>query len=593
MKIWFENLKISKKLILGFLFVSILGIVTGLVGIINLITIADKQQETYDQCTLGIEYAYNAENKLKELEMDIRDLYLYYEVEKDHYCNEISAQLTAIEEQMKNYGGTISDSTDQVNYDAMSTAFELYKTDVNELLEASASGKQSSSLFVMIKDIRTNANDALDAFESVVEYKDQISTESIAYQTSLSWIAVYIMIGVIVVSFVIAMLLSNYISGIISKPMRKFAAFAEMLAIGDMDIDKVINEKDRLLKLRKDEVGILADSFEKVITSTIDQVQKTQAIAGGDMTTVVTVRSENDIMGIALSELVDKFHGLAASIVESAVQVDSNARLVADSSTSLSQGATEQASTVEELSASLEEITSQTTQNAQNAKIANDLANDIRKDAEAGNNRMAEMLHAMEEVNVSSGNISKIIKVIEDIAFQTNILALNAAVEAARAGQHGRGFAVVAEEVRTLAGRSAQAANETTDLIKNSIKTVEAGSKIANETAKALDKIVSGISKTADLVNAIAMASNDQAAAFEQIDQGILQVSQVVQNNAAVSEECAAASEELSHQADELKVNVSIFKIKTSSHTAQSHANVEEPKDESINNSESHEASDD
>jgi methyl-accepting chemotaxis protein len=184
------------------------------------------------------------------------------------------------------------------------------------------------------------------------------------------------------------------------------------------------------------------------------------------LTTVVTVRSEFDIMGKALEELVSKFHDLTASIISASDQVASGANLVSNSSMVLSQGATEQASSVEQLTASLQEIASQTTMNANNAQKANELVQNARSDAETGNSQMKDMLNAMEDISTSSSSINKLIKVIDDIAFQTNILALNAAVEAARAGQHGKGFAVVAEEVRNLAAKSAQAAKETTDLIE-------------------------------------------------------------------------------------------------------------------------------
>ncbi|MCI2106981.1 MAG: methyl-accepting chemotaxis protein [Intestinimonas sp.] len=562
MKKWFENLKISKKLIIGFLFVACLGVVIGLVGIINIINMNNSQQKTYDQCTLGIKYSTESEIDYAYLKTAVRDLYIHYSTNKEQYCQDISDHLDTVEQQLDNYSKTISDNQDQENYNAMKTAYEPYKKIVNNIVEAAESGKTAREILALIQNGASVAQSADQAFEAASTYNENLASERLSSDTDSASVAIVVMIAVIVLSFILALLLGRYISNMISKPVQTFADLSEMLAVGDNDVDKLIEEKDRLLKYRKDEVGTLALSFYKMIASITEQAQAVQAIADGNLTTVVTVRSEFDVLGKALSELVQKFHTLAVSIVSSADQVDTGAKQVADSSTALSQGATEQASSVEELTASLEEVTSQTTQNAQNAQTTDGLAKSIREDAESGNTQMEEMLRAMDEINTSSDNISKIIKVIEDIAFQTNILALNAAVEAARAGQYGKGFAVVAEEVRNLAAQSAKAAKGTTDLIENSIKKVKSGTKIANEAADALGKIVEGVSKVSDLVDAIAISSNEQSAALEQINQGIAQVSQVVQSNAASSEECAASSEELSSQADCLKTSVSIFKLR-------------------------------
>ena len=256
---------------------------------------------------------------------------------------------------------------------------------------------------------------------------------------------------------------------------------------------------------------------------------------------------------------------LSATMIEiniAAGQVESGSQQISDGGQALSQGTTEQASAIEQLTASIDEVASETKKNAVNANQANQRAIEVRSSAQYGNQQMQKMVAAMADINEASHSISKVIKVIDDIAFQTNILALNAAVEAARAGQHGKGFAVVAEEVRSLAGRSAAAAKETTGLIEGSINKVEVGAKIADQTEASLIEILQEIKKVADLVGNIARASNDQATEIAQITSGIEQVSTVVQTNSATAEESAAASQELSGQAEVLKQMVDAFKIK-------------------------------
>jgi methyl-accepting chemotaxis protein len=267
----------------------------------------------------------------------------------------------------------------------------------------------------------------------------------------------------------------------------------------------------------------------------------------------------------SLNEIVDSLCRTMREINTAAEQVAAGAEQIASASQLLSQGSEEQASSIEEVTASITDMASQVKHNALNATQADDLSLAAKSNAVKGNDQMREMLQAMHEINESSTNISKIIKVIDDIAFQTNILALNAAVEAARAGQYGKGFAVVAEEVRNLAQRSASAAEETTAMIEGSISKVDTGTKIANNTALALNEIVESITKAAELVNQIASASNEQASAISQVNQAVEEVSQVVQTNSATAEESASASEELSSQAEMLTQMVNKFKLKAES----------------------------
>lgn len=292
-----------------------------------------------------------------------------------------------------------------------------------------------------------------------------------------------------------------------------------------------------------------------------------EVIGSGDLSQPMKTESKDEIGQAAehFETMRQHLNQSMNNIHVAAEQVAAGSRNVSEASVSLSQGAAEQASSVEELSASISEISSQTASNAENANKANDLTIQARQQAAVGDADMKEMLAAMEAINTSSANISKIIKVIDEIAFQTNILALNAAVEAARAGQHGKGFAVVAEEVRNLAARSAKAAKETTELIEDSIDKVESGRTIAGKTAEALMTIMNNVSEVADIVSSIAKASSEQKLALEQIDQGVLQVSQVVQANSATSEQAASASEQLNAQAARLRETAGQFRLEAGS----------------------------
>ena len=372
-----------------------------------------------------------------------------------------------------------------------------------------------------------------------------------------SMIYIYIIGGCLLLMYFFTVFLAKKISRVFALPLQMLAISTAQLAEGDVNADY------SFFIHSQDEIGKLATMSQNVTKNIGEHAETLRRISDGDLTAKVTVRSDNDLLGKSLMEHVETLNALVSAIIATSDQVFSGSLMLSDSSSALSQGATEQASSVQQLNASLEEIAAQTHRNAQNAENANNFAMKAKEYAANGNTQMKEMLDAMEAINVSSGNINKIIKVIDDIAFQTNILALNAAVEAARAGQHGKGFAVVADEVRTLAARSANAAKETTDLIESSIRKIESGARIADATAQALTQISEVVDKAAELVHSIAQDSIGQAHGIEQISAGISQVSHVVQTNAATAEESAAASEELSEQAEQLRQTVGLFKIKS------------------------------
>lgn len=240
-------------------------------------------------------------------------------------------------------------------------------------------------------------------------------------------------------------------------------------------------------------------------------------------------------------------------LTEASGQVTSASRQVSDTSDQMSQSACEQAASLEEISSSLQEINSMTQQNADNAGKANNLAQQGYLGAEEGNKAMQEMQTAMMAINESSGKISKIIHVIEEIAFQTNLLALNAAVEAARAGEHGKGFAVVAEEVRRLALRASESAKNTASLIEDSVGKTKSGAATADKSKAALQNIMGSSKSVADIIASIANVSNDQATGIGQVTMAVDQVSQVTQGNSSSAEQSAIFAQTLTAQAEVLQ----------------------------------------
>lgn len=380
-------------------------------------------------------------------------------------------------------------------------------------------------------------------------------------QSTVTASSTAILMVAVILGVVLILVISTAIYFLVGKNLKELTpitAIAQALGAGEVE-DVNISVTDN--SPTKNEVELLKRAFINMVDSSREQVHALQKIADGDLTVKVTPKSNKDLLNVAVHNMVEQLNHMFVQINTSSEEVNSGANQVSNAAQMLSQGATEQASAIEQLSASIQEVSSQINTNAENADRASHLAVETGKEVELGNEHMNKMLTAMKSINDSSNQISKIIKVIDDIAFQTNILALNAAVEAARAGDAGKGFAVVADEVRSLASKSADAAKQTTTLIAESVTNVNGGSKVAQETANSLRLISDKAEQVNKIITDIANASQNQAESITQIKIGVEQISNVVQTNSATAEESAAASEELSGQANLLSSEISKFKL--------------------------------
>ena len=340
----------------------------------------------------------------------------------------------------------------------------------------------------------------------------------------------------------------------ITQPVTAVTNAATMLARGE----KVSSLDENYIG----EIALLADSFRGMETFNNQQSEWLERIADGDLSIEVKPRGDSDYIGQSIMSMLKNLNDMFDHINESTHQVAAASKEIEGGANSLARGSMQQAASIEELSASMTEVEERTKQNSEIANEAANLSQSIRTNAEKGSVQMDHMMLAVKEINEASRSISNVIKTIDEIAFQTQILALNAAVEAARAGRHGKGFTVVADEVRNLARKSAEAAQNTGALIENTVVKANLGMDIANETATSLQEIVDGINRSAAIVAQIARQSNEQAKAISQINDSIESVADVVQQNSATAEQSAAASTEMSKQAEMLEVLISHFKLR-------------------------------
>ena len=555
----FKNMKIRTKILSGFGMAIIMYIISICVGVVSLSSVSNALDRFYHNPYPMVKAASDCQTVTKEVQLDV------YRALVAETPERLQSALAAIEAQKSARDAAMAELRashigEQQLLVAVENSIAATAEPRDRALKLIQQGKKDEALATIQNDYRNSCDTFQNDLEALIAYGDQMAVSFYDEGISIRNFCILLFSILAIVSVGLMMVLTVNISKSLTRPIIELEGAMQKLSKGDL--------KATVTYSSRDELGSLADSLRTVMNTLSAYVNdisgKLGMIAGGNLNTEMEMEYAGDFAPIRASgnQIIDSLNNTLGQINQSAEQVASGSEQVSSGAQALSQGATEQASSVEELAATINELSGQVTNTASNARDVNNLIDSTRDAIDGCNQQMGDMMHAMEKINTSSSEIGKIIKTIEDIAFQTNILALNAAVEAARAGAAGKGFAVVADEVRNLASKSAEAAKNTTTLIEGSLKAVEEGNEFSNATQQSLLQVVQHTEQVAEAMDKITKASDDQAEAIKQVTVGIDQISAVVQTNSATAEQSAAASQELSSQANVLKGLVGQFSLK-------------------------------
>lgn len=554
-----KNLKVGSRLFTSYAIVLFLYIVAVIASYIGMNSIFGGLENFYQTPYPMVKDAMTAQSKSRQIEMDV------FRASAAGDAASMQSILDGIDQNVTELNGALDSLAADYKGDAsllqsvQSIAQETSasRTESTELL---SSGKKEQALELMNTDY-TEASDKLQsALQDVIDESQIMADEYYTSGASMKKLCMAILFGLAAVSIIVTIILSLGIIRGLTHPIAEIENAIKAMAHGNMHSEVTYKSRD--------ELGVLAENLRFVLKTLSEYIAhicaRMDSLSTGDFTVTMDMDYLGEFESIRDSgnKIIESLNDALGQIHVAADQVSSGSDQVSSGAQALSQGATEQASAVEELVATLSTLSEQVNQTAHNSRDVNTLIAETGAEVNNSNVMMESMVNAMTKINDCSSEIEKIIKTIEDIAFQTNILALNAAVEAARAGESGKGFAVVADEVRTLASRSAEAAKDTTALISNSLTAVAEGTKIAADTQNSLLKVVSSAQTIESNMEQITKATDMQAEALEQVTQGIDQISSVIQTNSATAQESAAASEELFSQSTLLKTLVGRFQLK-------------------------------